>query len=92
MEKLRSTEKPLIGKPYVEVRDIRNRHARKLMDDPNVVGVGIGQEENQDSRYLIIKGYLGKEPTPPEQDSLPSILEEVPVRYDVVGQVVAGRK
>lgn len=89
MEKLRPTEKPWIGKPLVEVRVIRNRHARKLMDgNPNVVAVSIGREENQDSRYFVIKGFLVEEPTVLEQDRLPSILEEVPVRYCLFGQAV----
>ncbi len=90
MERQRTPEKPLTGKSFAEVRDIKDRHAPELMRNPIVVGVGIGQEETPESRHLIIKGYLGQKPTQPQQEGLPHVLEEVPVRYDVVGQIVAG--
>ncbi len=81
-------QKPLMGKPLTEVIAIKERHRSELMSHSIIVGVGMGQEEDPNARYFVIKGYLTEKPMP-QDDSLPRVLEEVPIRYNVVGSIIA---
>lgn len=82
--------KPLIGKPFTEVSAIKNQHSERLMNNPNVVGVGIGIHETEKSRQFAMRVYLKEQPTPEQLDAMEKSIEDVPLLYLTVGEIRAG--
>lgn len=79
--------KPLVGRPFKEVSDMKNQHAERIMSIPNVVGVGIKICETEDSRYFAMGILLEQEPTPEQLETREKTIEGVPVVYEVVGEI-----
>lgn len=90
MERLpKRPELPLTGRPFEEVKQVKDQHVEDLMGRPFVNGVGIGMRENEDSRQFALRVYLRSELTPEQQEAMPHELEGVPVIYVVVGEIRA---
>lgn len=67
----------------VDINTARQRAAERLLDVEQVVGVGVGQEQ-QGEPYLVV---LVERSPPPE---LPESFEGHPVKVQVVGEVRGG--
>ena len=67
------------------IQEVKAKHAERLMAMPGVVSVGIGK--NPDGQFVIIVGLDGPRPKTVEQ--LPMVLEDYPVRVEIIGPVKA---
>jgi len=67
------------------IQEVKAKHAERLLDMPGVVSVGIGK--NPDGQFVIIVGLDGPRPKTVEQ--LPMVLEDYPVRVEIIGPVKA---
>lgn len=64
-----------------EAREIKQRHAPRLLQHPGVAGVGV-QRDSDGSFYIAV--HLS-DPAPENQSNLPSELEGCPVRLIASG-------
>jgi hypothetical protein len=64
------------------IQDVKARHARRLLELPGVVSVGIGLHAGRDT---IVIGL--DRPRPKTQEQVPGQLEGYPVRAELIGEV-----
>jgi hypothetical protein len=67
------------------IQEVKAKHENRLLGMPGVVSVGIGK--NPDGQLVIIVGLDGPRPKTVEQ--LPKVLDNYPVRVEVIGPVKA---
>ena len=67
------------------IQEVKEKHAERLMAMAGVVSVGIGK--NPDGQFVIIVGLDGPRPKTAEQ--LPKVLDDYPVRGEIIGPVKA---
>lgn len=85
-EKLRPESlKPLVGKPLEEVIKIKTLHEERIMGGVNVMGVGIGMHETEETKQFAIKVYLNQEPTPKQMEDMEKEVDGVPMLYKTTG-------
>ncbi len=67
------------------IQEVKAKHEHSLMAMPGVVSVGIGKDP--DGQLVIIVGLDGPRPRTVEQ--LPKVLDDYPVRVEIIGPVKA---
>lgn len=67
------------------IKEVKAKHAERLMAMPGVVSVGIGK--NPDGQFVIVVGLDGPHPKTVEQ--IPKVLEGYPVRVEIIGPIKA---
>lgn len=96
-------EKPLVGKTFEEIKDIQKKYQDELLGwsfigtlkhwfkgYPKFNGVGIGFGETEESLYYFIKLYLPYEPIPKRLGKIPKNIDGVPIKYEIIGEIIAG--
>jgi len=67
------------------IQEIKDKHAGRFLAIPGVVSVGIGRDP--DGKPVIIIGLDGSHPQ--TQKKLPRVLDDYPVRVEIIGPVKA---
>jgi len=67
------------------IQEIKERHTGRFLAMPGVVSVGIGRDP--DGKPVIIVGL--DSPRPQTQKKLPKVLDDYPVRVEIIGPVKA---
>jgi hypothetical protein len=73
------------SKMQKSIKDVKTKHEERLLKLPDVVAVGIGQDENGNAAIII-----GLErPNPETESKLPNFLDRFPVVIRIVGRIKA---
>jgi len=83
-----------LRKAYARVQEVKETHETALMDDPNVIGVGVGlrfvegKPTDEVALIIMVRRKL-PETLLEEGEMLPAELDGVPVDVQEVGDVAA---